>query len=137
LSVTSCSGGLPKEALGGFLVSVACDHDIEDVTILVHRSPKIMTFAVDRDERLVHVPDVTEPALLPPQGPRMRGSKLPAPGSNRFVRHRNTTLGEKILDIAKAQRQPMVQPNRVADDFGRKAVVSIQRFHEPVVAAGR
>ena len=39
-----------------------------------------------------------------------------------------------VLDIAKAESEPMVQPNGMADDFGREAVVSIQRFHEPVVA---
>ena len=41
---------LAKEALGGSLVSVACDQNIQDVAVLVHRSPKIMTFAADCDE---------------------------------------------------------------------------------------
>ncbi len=58
---------LAKEALGGSLVSSACDQDIEDVTILINGSPKIMTLAADGDEQLVHVPDVTETTLSPPQ----------------------------------------------------------------------
>ena len=117
---------LAKEAFGSFPVSVACDQDIEDIAILVHGSPKITAFAADCDEQLVHVPDVTEPTLAPPQGPGIRWSKLPAPGSNRFVGHRDATLREKVLYIAKAQREPMVQPNGMADDFGWKAVASIQ-----------
>ena len=117
---------LAKEAFGGFLVSVACDQDIEDVTILVHRSPKIMAFATDGDEQLVHVPDVTKTTLSPPQNPSVFRSNLPVPGSHRFVGHRDATLGEKVLDIAKAQREPMVQSNGMADDFEWKAVASIQ-----------
>ena len=79
---------LAKEAIGGFLVSVACDQDIEYGAILIHRSPNIVAFAADRGEQLVHVPDVTETTLSPPQGPGVCWAKLPAPGSNRFVGHR-------------------------------------------------
>ena len=55
---------LAKEAFGGSPVSVACDQDIQDVAVLVHRSPKIMTFATDCDEHFVHVPDVAESTLV-------------------------------------------------------------------------
>ena len=125
---------LAKEALSGPLVSVACHQDIEDVAILVNGSPKITTFPSDGDEQLVHVPDVTEPTLSPPQSAGVLGSKLPAPGSNGFVRYGDATLREKVFDIAKAQSEPMVQPNRVADDLGWKAVASIQGFHRSIVA---
>ena len=117
---------LAKEAFGSFPVSVACDQDIEDITILVHGSPKIMALAADCDEQLVHVPDVTETALSPPQCPSIRWSKLSAPGSNGFVGHDDTTLGEKVLDIAKPESESMVQPNGMADNFGWKPVASIQ-----------
>ena len=117
---------LAEKALSGSLVSVACDQDIEDVTILVNGSPKIMTFAADRNEQLVHVPDVTETTLSPPQSTSIRWSKLLVPGSNGFVGYGDATLREKVLDIAKAEREPMVQPNGVADDFGWKPVASIQ-----------
>jgi len=125
---------LAKEALGSSLVSVARDQDIEDIAILVHRSPKIMTFAADADEHPVDVPDVAESTLSPPQSSGVRGSELPAPRSNGFVGYGDATLGEKVLDIAKTQREPMVQPNRMADDLGRKAVTSIQGFHRSIVA---
>jgi len=58
---------LAKEALGGSLVSALCDQDVEHFAVLVHRSPKIMALPADRNEYLVHVPDVTEPPLPPPQ----------------------------------------------------------------------
>jgi hypothetical protein len=128
---------LAKEALGGSLVSVAGDQDVEDVAILVHRSPKIMAFAADRDEQLVHVPDVPEPTLSSPQSAGVFESKLPTPASNGFVGYSDATLRQQVFHVAKAQREPMVQPHGMADDFRWKAVASIQRFHELIVADGR
>ncbi len=99
---------LAKEALGGPLVSAAGDQDVEDITVLIHGSPKIMTLSANGDEYFVHVPDVTETALPPPQSAGVFGSKLAAPGSNGFVGHLDATLGKKVLDVSKAQREPMV-----------------------------
>ena len=76
---------LAKEAFGGFPVSMACDQDIEDFTILIHRSPEIVAFAADGDEQLVHMPDVTEAPLSLPHGAGIRWSEFAAPGSNRFA----------------------------------------------------
>ena len=117
---------LAKEALGSSLVSVTGDQDVEDIAVLIHRSPEITLLAADRNEQLIHVPDVTETTLSPAQGSRGLRSELPAPGPNGFVGHRDAALGEKVLSVAKAQREPMVQPDGVADHFGREAVSSIR-----------
>ena len=128
---------LAKEAFDGSPVSVACHQDIEDVVVLVHRPPQIMTLTADGDEHFVHVPDVAEPALSPPQSTSIRWSKLSAPGSNGFVGYGDAALSEQILDIAKPQSEPMVQPDGMGDDLGWKAVVSIQLFHRSIVAHRR
>ena len=125
---------LAKEALSGSPVSAACDQNIQDFAVLVHRSSKIMTLAADCDEHFVHVPDVAESPLSSPQSMNIRWSKLSAPGSNCFAGYGDASLREKVLDIAKAQGEPMVQPNGMADDFGWKAVASIQGFHRSIVA---
>jgi hypothetical protein len=62
----------------------------------------------------------------PPQGASIRWSKLLAPGSNCFVGHRDAALREKVFDIVKAEGEPMIQPNNMADDFRGKAMASIQ-----------
>ena len=124
---------LAKEALSGSPVSVACDQDIGDIAVLVHGSPKTMAFAADGDEQLVHVPDVPEATLSPPQSAGMRWSILAAPGSNGFVGYGDVTLSEKVLDISEAQSEPMVQPDGMADDLWWKAVASIQGFHRSIV----
>ncbi len=128
---------LAKEALSGSLVSAAGDQDVEDIPVLIHGSPKIMTFTADRDEHFVHVPDVAESALSSPQSAGVFGSTFPAPGSNGLVGYGAATLGEKIFDIAKAQGEAMVEPNGLADDFGRKAVASIKLVHAPIVSDRR
>ena len=51
---------LAEEAFGGSPVSVACSENIQDVAVLVHRSPKIMMFAADRDEHFFHVSIVAD-----------------------------------------------------------------------------
>ena len=128
---------LAEEALSGSAVSVACDQNIQDVAVLVHRSPKIMAFAADGDEHFVHVPDVAEPALSPPQSTSIRWPKLAAPESNGFVGNGDATLHEKVPGIAKAQSEAMVQPDGMADDLGWKAVASIQGFDRSIVADRR
>ena len=74
----------------------------------------------------IHVPDVAESTLSLPQSTSIRWSKLPAPESNGFVGYGDATFSEKVLDIAKAQSEPMLQPDGMADDLGWKPVASIQ-----------
>lgn len=45
---------------------------------------------------------------------------------NALGRNHDASLIKEILDVAKAQREPVVELNGVADDFGWKAVASIQ-----------
>ncbi len=125
---------LAKEAFGGSPVSVACDQDMQDVAVLVHRSPKIMTFATDCDEHFVHVPDVAESTLSSPQSTSKGWSELAAPGSNGFVGYGDAPRREQVLDISKAQSEAIVQPDGITDDLGWKAVTSIQGFHRSIVA---
>jgi hypothetical protein len=44
-------------------------------------------------------------------------------------------IGEKCgLDIAKAECEPMVEPDGMADDFRGKPMTFISRFHPSIVA---
>jgi hypothetical protein len=49
-------------------------------------------------------------------------------------------LGQKIFNVAEAQAEPVIQPDGVADDFGRKPVSVIAvRFgvHPRTLSGGR
>ena len=55
---------LAKKALGGFAISPSRHQNIDHVSILIHRSPQIMTSSPDPDEELVDQPDVAGSSLL-------------------------------------------------------------------------
>jgi hypothetical protein len=56
---------LPEEALGGALVLAALDEDIQDLTILVDGTPKILAFALNRHRNLIEEPTLAKrPSLL-------------------------------------------------------------------------
>src|ERR1700757_1107931 len=47
---------LAEEPLGRGRVAPALDQDVEDISVLVDRTPKIVLLAANADEHLVHVP---------------------------------------------------------------------------------
>ena len=73
-------------------------------------------------EDLVQVPRVTETTLSTLQSPSVFRPELDTPKSDRFIGNGDAALSQKILDLAKAQAKSLVQPDRVADDFGRKSI---------------
>jgi hypothetical protein len=55
------------------------DRNIDDVPILIHCPPQIVTLASDGDKYFIDVPDVAEPSLFPAQRSSIGRSKLDAP----------------------------------------------------------
>src|ERR1019366_2723590 len=47
------------------------------------------------------------------------------PAAHGFIGHQDPTLSQQILDIAEAQGEPDIKPDRLLDDFGREAVAAI------------
>jgi hypothetical protein len=50
-----------EETLRGLGIPPGLNQDVEHDTVLVHRAPKIMLYALDPDEHLIKVPLVTGP----------------------------------------------------------------------------
>jgi len=118
--------GVAEEALSGSMISPFGDQDIDYVPILIHRPPQVATLALDGYEYFIDVPDVTQTTLLPAQGSSVRSAELETPVSNGFVGDSDTTFSEQVFDIAETERESMVEPDGVADDFRGKPVTSIQ-----------
>jgi hypothetical protein len=53
-----------KEPLGCTLIAARLQQNIDDITILIHGTPKIMLLAADSDEEFVQISAITEAALL-------------------------------------------------------------------------
>jgi len=131
---------LAKKALGGPGVATGLNEDIEYVAILIDGAPQIVLHTSDLDEYLIGEPRVTKPAFAALQCPPIAGPKLETPSANGLVGHLNTALGKKILDVAEAQRESVIEPDRIADDLWREPVAviaSLMFAHPASVPDGR
>jgi hypothetical protein len=84
--------------------------------------------AVDPDKHLIQVPLVTRSG---PPTAQLVGVGLPelgAPAPDRFVTDHDTALQHQFLDVAEAEREPVVQPHAVVDDLARVAVALVRRL---------
>jgi hypothetical protein len=54
-------------------------------------------------------------------------AEFEAPLPDRLVRHRDAAGGQHLLDHAQAQREPKIEPYRIADDLGRVAIAGVNR----------
>jgi hypothetical protein len=55
-------------------------------------------------------------------------TKLVAPASDGFVRHRHPALEEQFLDVAQAQLKADVPAHSATDDLGWETMTGIERF---------
>ncbi len=47
---------LAEKSFRGFFVAPALDENVEHISVLIHRSPQIVSLATDREKHLVHMP---------------------------------------------------------------------------------
>jgi hypothetical protein len=80
---------------------------------------------LDSHENLIKVESITVTLIPAPKSPSVFRTKFDAPQSDRLVADRDTTLGHKILDIAAAQIEVMIEPDNVLNDFRRKSVALV------------
>ena len=118
--------GPTKEAFSGSTISTLGNQNIDHVSILIDGPPKIEALTLDGDEEFIDVPDVTESSPFPTQRLGEGRSEFLTPVSDRFVGDKDSSLCKQVFCVSKAQREPMVQPNGVTDDFRWKAMPSIK-----------
>ena len=108
-------------------IAASLHGDVDEVVILVDGPPEILTAALNIHEQLVQIPGVAQSSAPMPEPPSVGGTKGLTPVPNRFVRHRDTPLGQQVLGIAKTETEAMVEPDRVTDDLGWEAVAVVVR----------
>ena len=84
------------------------------------------TLAMDVDEHLRAMSNVSETALAAARSVGTSGSELPVPRTARLGGTGDEMLGKNILDIAQAQAETVIQPPGMPDDLGGQAAASIQ-----------
>jgi hypothetical protein len=82
----------------------------------------VVPSARDPDEYLVDEERVAEPRVPALESLREQRSELVAPQPRRLVACLDSPLGEQVLDVALAEVEAMVEPDRVLDDGRRESV---------------
>ena len=117
---------LTQEPFGGALITAALDQNVENKAFLIDCAPKPMLLAVDRNDDFIEMPLVSIARCasadlvgeVPPEFVR--------PSPNRFVADDDAARGEKIFDHSQAERKAKIEPDRMGDDFGGKAMAAIE-----------
>ena len=74
-----------EEPFGSFPITSLLDQDIEDNTVLIHGTPKVMLNALDLDKYLVEIPLVARPGTTVAQTIGNALSEFMAPSPHRLV----------------------------------------------------
>ena len=89
---------LAKEAFGSFFVAPALHQDVEDITILIDRSPEVVFFSTESEYDLVHMPFVAATRTATTQFIGVGLPEFEAPLPYGFVGHNDPALCEKFLN---------------------------------------
>jgi hypothetical protein len=116
-------------------VASALDQHIENLALVIDGTPEIHPLAADAHHHLVQMPAIARPTATLAQPSRDRGTELEHPSPHRFVGDVEPSFGQQFLDIATAQGEAEIQPNRVLDDLGREAMAAVaERSHAVILS---
>ena len=81
-----------------------------------------MLLAVDLDDNFIDIECIAIATVLSLQSSGKERAELDAPQSDCFTADSNTSLGEKIFNIAMAEVEAIVEPDCVRNDSWREAM---------------
>ncbi len=116
---------MAKEAFGRLFISPMLHENINRVAVLVHGPPQIVLLPLNRDKDFIKVPGISQTPLALFQLARILRPKLLTPLSNRFIGDGDAPFGEQLFDFTEAETEPMVEPDSVGNNFGRKAIALV------------
>ncbi len=102
-------------------MAMVLHQDINDLALLLDGSPQIVLLTPNFDDNFIEIPLVSEfrttTNLI-----SVDLSKLETSFADSFIGDLNVPIQHHFLNISKAEREGVVQPNAVSDDLGRDAV---------------
>jgi hypothetical protein len=116
---------LAEEFLCRLLVAPPLHEDVENVVVLIYRTPQVMTFAINCQEDLVQMSFIARSRASAMQAIGIILPKLPTPLPHGFMGHGDAALEQEFLHVSVAQREAIVEPDPVTDDLTGKAVVFV------------
>src|SRR5688572_23004144 len=115
------------ELQGGLLVPLGLNQHLKNLTFTIDGAPEIHLLATNLDEHFVQVPAAVR--LRPPR-PQPACDCRPEgehPAPDGLVGYLDPALGQEFLDIAIAEGEAQIEPDRTLNDVARKAVAGVAR----------
>jgi hypothetical protein len=112
---------LRKKRLAAFFIASALHQDVEDILILIDRSPEGVFFSTDSEYDLVQMPCVAATRTVTTQFIRVGLPEFEVLLPYGFVGHNDPALCEQFLNIAITQREAEREPDSVTDNLRREA----------------
>src|SRR3954449_2942427 len=119
------------------LVAAALHQHIENLALVIDGAPQVHPFTGDANHHLIEVPPVARSWAAPSKpagGPR---PPLQKPTPPRPISNLQAPLGQKLLDVAVAQGETEIKPDRMLDDRRREAVAAVRQLVHPGILACR
>jgi hypothetical protein len=138
--VTNCSGtkayffrSLRTQFQSGVLVALGLNQHIENLD--VDCAPQIRHPPIDLQIDFVKVPSRGRLRAARAQLRCNHRSEMIHPTAHGFVGDRDPALGQQILDVAKAEGEPEIKPDRVVNDLSREPISRVADLpHTPWVS---
>src|SRR5215470_2393192 len=84
-----------------------------------------MPLPMNGEKQLIQVPLVARPRTPPPELITVGLPKFPTPLADSLVRHDDAAFEQEFFYVTVAQGEAIVEPDPMADDFARKAVILV------------
>ena len=107
------------------LVPALLNQDVEHFAFAIHGAPQVHLLAADIHENLVDVPMIKDCRTAFADAAGVSLSEFQHPQTNRLVSDVDSSLREKILDIAKTHRETEIEPNGLSNNVGMEAVAPV------------
>ena len=125
---------LAEETFSSSFIPALGHQNVENIAILINCSPQVDLPALNPHEQLINVPYVAQATLLPSNRLGVLGPELETPAATGLIGNDDTTFSHQILDISQTEREPVVEPHSMTDDFTRKAMAFVEHSHPTILA---
>jgi hypothetical protein len=97
-----------------------------NLALVVHRPPQAHALAADLHHHFVEMPASRRLGTGTAKVVSDQRTELQRPAPDRLIADLDTALRQQLLDVAKAQREPEVQPDGMPDHLRREAVALVR-----------
>ena len=116
---------LNEESLGGARIFTFLNQDIDDITILVHRSPQIPASTLNRHGHFIEEPTITTWPMRFSDSSSVVRPEGCTPLADSFVGDSDATFCEQVFYVSKAKCESMIEPHGVGDDVWWEAISTV------------